>query len=78
MKCISKTKEETRDYALNIIRERNFLYELKHPFVLKLRYAFQTPTDIYMIIDFLQGGDLFFHLNKKGFFSEKMARFYGS
>ena len=40
MKSISKDKEETRDYAMNIVRERNFLYELEHPFVLKLRYAF--------------------------------------
>ena len=62
----------------SILEEKNFLFSLDHPFIMKLRYAFQTPTDAYLIMDFLQGGDLLFHLNDKKFFSEKMARFYGA
>jgi len=38
--------------------------ELDHPFILKLHYAFQTPDHLYMIVDMINGGDMFYHINK--------------
>ena len=58
--------------------ERDLLSALDHKFILKIRYAFQTIWEYYMIVDFVRGGDLFFHLKKKGNFNEKAARFYGA
>ena len=43
---------------------------------MKLHFAFQTPERLYFVIDFLNGGELFFHLRKAGKFNEDRARFY--
>ena len=51
---------------------------MNHPFILKLNYSFQTPTHLYLIVEYVNGGDLFFHIKKKGSLSEKEARFYGA
>ena len=55
--------------------ERNILADVSHPFVVKLHYAFQTEGKLYLILDFLRGGDLFTRLSKEvsihAFFSIK-------
>lgn len=45
--------------------ERNILVEMGHPFIVKLHYAFQTAGKLYLILDFLRGGDLFSRLSKE-------------
>ncbi len=47
-----------------------------HPFIVKLNYAFQTESKVYMIMEFVNGGELFFHMRKEKKFDEKRARFY--
>lgn len=49
---------------------------VRSPFIVKLHYAFQTPDKLYFVVDFLNGGELYYHLRKKVKFNEKMARFY--
>jgi hypothetical protein len=39
-----------------------------------LRFAFQSPDKLYFVLDYLQGGELFFHLKHKRRFSEDEAR----
>lgn len=54
MKSISKQgSSNTFNPLKNILEEKNFLFQLDHPFIMKLKYAFQTPTDAYLIMDFL-------------------------
>lgn len=60
------------------MHERQILLEMQHPFILKLHYAFQTPFNLYMIFDFVNGGDLFYHISRRGNLGEKEARFYGA
>lgn len=43
--------------------ERQILEEVRHPFIVKLNYAFQTPTELHMILDYAVGGELFRHLD---------------
>lgn len=43
--------------------ERQILEEVRHPFIVKLCYAFQTPTELHMILDYAVGGELFRHLD---------------
>ena len=38
--------------------ERNILEEVKHPFIVDLIYAFQTPGKLYLILEYLSGGEL--------------------
>ena len=45
--------------------ERDILAEVRHPFVVSLHYAFQTEGKLYLILDFLRGGDLFTRLSKE-------------
>ncbi|CAK9299092.1 unnamed protein product [Gordionus sp. m RMFG-2023] len=56
--------------------ERNILEAIKHPFIVDLIYAFQTEGKLYLILDFLGGGELFMHLEREGIFSEETCRFY--
>jgi serine/threonine protein kinase len=43
-----------------------------------LRYAFQTKRKLFFIFDYINGGELFFHLNKNYYFSEERTRFYAA
>jgi len=47
--------------------ERNILVDVRHPFIVRLHYAFQTEGKLYLILDFLRGGDLFTRLSKEVF-----------
>jgi p90 ribosomal S6 kinase len=46
--------------------ERDILAQISHPFIVKLHYAFQTEGKVYLVLDFLRGGDLFTRLSKEG------------
>ena len=52
--------------------------KIDSPFIVKLHYAFQTPAKLYFVMDFLNGGELFFHLRKDQKFSERRACFYAA
>ena len=56
--------------------ERNILADVVHPFIVKLHYAFQTEGKLYLILDFLRGGDLFTRLSKEIMFTEEDVKFY--
>ncbi|RCI14670.1 hypothetical protein L249_6784 [Ophiocordyceps polyrhachis-furcata BCC 54312] len=57
--------------------ERQILESVnRHPFVVKLFYAFQDHEKLYLILEYGQGGELFTHLNTEKMFSETVAAFY--
>uniref|UniRef100_A0A2K5U185 non-specific serine/threonine protein kinase n=1 Tax=Macaca fascicularis TaxID=9541 RepID=A0A2K5U185_MACFA len=56
--------------------ERDILVEVNHPFIVKLHYAFQTEGKLYLILDFLRGGDVFTRLSKEVLFTEEDVKFY--
>ncbi|XP_068215249.1 ribosomal protein S6 kinase beta-2 isoform X1 [Palaemon carinicauda] len=56
--------------------ERNILEAVKHPFIVDLVYAFQTGGKLYLILEYLSGGELFMHLEREGIFMEDTACFY--
>lgn len=53
--------------------ERNILEAVKHPFIVSLMYAFQTGGKLYLILEYLSGGELFMHLEREGIFMEDTA-----
>ncbi|KAJ4440739.1 Ribosomal protein S6 kinase beta-1, partial [Periplaneta americana] len=53
--------------------ERNILEAVKHPFIVDLIYAFQTGGKLYLILEYLSGGELFMHLEREGIFLEDTA-----
>uniref|UniRef100_A0A1I7XJ97 non-specific serine/threonine protein kinase n=1 Tax=Heterorhabditis bacteriophora TaxID=37862 RepID=A0A1I7XJ97_HETBA len=56
--------------------ERNILEAVKSPFICDLLYAFQTGGKLYLILEYLSGGELFMHLEREGMFYEDTAAFY--
>lgn len=51
---------------------------INHPFIVRLHFAFQTPKKLYFVMDFLNGGELFYHLKREGKFSEERTKFYAA
>lgn len=49
---------------------------IKCPFLATMHYAFQTPQKLYLVLEFVQGGELFTHLFKVDKFPEEQARIY--
>ena len=79
MKVISKDliKEEA-DYR-HIMSERDILsQDMSHPFLVKLKCAFQSESKLYIVMQFVNGGEIFFHLQKEIKFTELRAKFYAA
>ncbi|KAM9234163.1 ribosomal protein S6 kinase alpha-2 isoform 4-T4 [Dugong dugon] len=75
MKVLKKATLKVRDRVRSQM-ERDILAEVNHPFIVKLHYAFQTEGKLYLILDFLRGGDLFTRLSKEVMFTEEDVKFY--
>ena len=57
--------------------ERTILESInRHPYVVKLFYAFQDHEKLYLILEYAQGGELFTHLAAEKMFTEEVAAFY--
>jgi len=48
-----------------VIAERNVLMKAKHPFIVQLCFAFQTPIKFYLGLEYVSGGELFFHMKQR-------------
>lgn len=54
--------------------ERSILELVKNPFICDLIYAFQTGGKLYLILEYLSGGELFMRLEKEGIFMEDVSK----
>jgi len=76
MKMLRKDHIVKRNQCEHTKSERNVLEATKHPFIVNLHWAFQTPKKLYIVLEFCAGGELFFHLSQAGRFSQGRCRFY--
>ena len=77
MKIISKRQlRKSAGCIENVQAERNILQRVNHPFVVKMHCSFQTREKLFILMDFLAGGELFLRLGREGIFLEKDAAFY--
>jgi len=76
MKVLKKAQLVARKQVAHTKTERKVLEDISHPFVCHLKYAFQTDSKLYMILEYFNGGELFFHLKANGRFTEERARYY--
>jgi len=60
----------------NTIAEKDILCKIRHPFIVRLHYAFQSDTKVHLVMDFVNGGHLLHHMHKESIFSEPQAKFY--
>lgn len=77
MKVLSKQTVLAKKQVKNTKTERKVLELIDHPFIVSLKFAFQTQDKLYMVLDYFTGGELFFHLNK-GRFKEDRAQFFAA
>ncbi|KAF8962727.1 kinase-like domain-containing protein [Flammula alnicola] len=76
LKYIDKARCIRQKAVANIIQERRLLEEIDHPFIVNLRYAFQDDENCFFVLDLMLGGDLRFHLERKGYIKEEVVRFW--
>ena len=76
MKILDKKYIVKKNQVSHTRTERAMLEKLKHPFIVRLNYAFQDSKRLYFLTEFLQGGELFFHLRRNSGYKEKAVRFY--
>ena len=48
-----------------IVSERNILMRANHPFIVRLMFAFQTKAKFYLGLEYVSGGELFYHMEKR-------------
>jgi len=78
MKVLSKKHIVEHNEVAHTKSEKNILMKLQHPFLVNLNYSFQTDDKLYFILDYVNGGELFYHLQREKRFSEDRVRFYGA
>jgi len=70
------TKEIDREVNVHAKMERDVLLAVRHPFIVDLKYAFQAGNKVYLILEYLAGGELFMQLQKERMLMEDTAIFY--
>ena len=76
MKVLRKERIMGQNLLKYALAERNVLSLSHHPFIVKLNYAFQTSTKLFLILEYCPNGDLAKHLMLEKRFSEPRAKFY--
>ncbi|KAL1747240.1 kinase-like domain-containing protein [Schizophyllum fasciatum] len=76
MKSLNKQAMLQKDQLAHVRAERDVLAESNSPWVVQLFYSFQDPLYLYLVMEFLPGGDLMTMLIKYDTFSEDVTRFY--
>ena len=76
LKCLVKAEMLKKDQLAHVRAERDVLAEADSDWVVKLYRSFQDQTFLYMLMEYLPGGDLMTSLIKYEVFSEDVTRFY--
>jgi protein-serine/threonine kinase len=76
MKILDKNKVIEGGQVEHTKIERDLLVNINCPFIVEIKFAFQDKENLYIITEFLQGGELFFHLHKEKRFTNDKAKFY--
>ena len=75
-------KTMNKDFVLGenkteqIMTEKQILSRISHPFIVNMHWAFQSKTQLHLVLELCPGGELFYHLHNLGRFTEDQAKFY--
>ncbi|XP_066149445.1 uncharacterized protein Pkcdelta isoform X1 [Euwallacea fornicatus] len=79
IKCLKKDVVlEDDDVECTLIERKVLALGTKHPYLCHLLCTFQTESHLFFVMEYLNGGDLMFHIQAERRFSEARARFYGA
>jgi serine/threonine protein kinase len=76
IKTIHKTQLIEAQKVHTVISERNILGRTNHPFIVALKFAFQTPSKFYLGLEYAPGGELFYLVQRFGFLPIENIRLY--
>ena len=76
MKILEKNKIIERKNQRYIMGERDILTKIRHPFIVTLKFALQTSTHLFLVMEYLGGGELLNQIRKEGLLNESQASFY--
>lgn len=78
IKILKKEVIIQKDEVAHTLTENRVLRSTNHPFLTSLKYSFQTNDRLCFVMEYVNGGELFFHLSRERVFSEERTRFYGA
>ncbi len=64
MKVLDKKHIIEHNEIEHTLAEKNILQKVHHPFLVNLHFSFQTEDKLYFVLDYVNGGELFFHLQR--------------
>lgn len=76
LKTIRKAHIVSKSEVGHTLAERTVLAKINNPFIVPLKFSFQSPEKLYLVLAFVNGGELFHHLQREGRFDLNRARFY--
>jgi len=78
LKTIRKAHIVSRSEVTHTLAERTVLAKVNNPFIVPLKFSFQSKEKLYLVLAFVNGGELFHHLQREGKFNEERSRFYAA
>lgn len=78
VKILKKSEVVRLEQVEHINSEKTILEALDHPFIVKLAGTFQDQLHLYMVLEYIVGGEFFTHLRKNGRFDNATSRFYAA
>ena len=76
MKILLKSVLKESNQEEHTKAERDLMVSLNFPFIVDIKYAFQDKMQLYLVTEFMQGGDMFFHLQLNKKFERESVKFY--
>ncbi|CAK9142824.1 unnamed protein product [Ilex paraguariensis] len=76
IKVLKKLDMFRKNDIERILAERNILITVRNPFVVRFFYSFTSRDNLYLVMEYLNGGDLYSLLRKVGCLEEDVARIY--